>query len=405
MRKRRSEMRDSAVTKVCADICFVLGFFCLYPPLNAFIWPLLALVLACLVDGLVLVRIKSKALRAVLALLPALCLLFAKTTMQYVAIGVAVGYYLLFAVSGLSEMELWTYRSIYTAMLVVNVFALIILLIGGFAGLGSVLFCLLFIGLGALTLRKMRMGASMSFKWNMSNLTGVVVPVLAAIGASVVVYYILVGIMYLLSLIIVPNIAIADKPEFGSGHRESVSISINQDAYVMQEIGEAEEEDLMSKIFKENFLDKMDLSFLKYVLLGVVALVVFILVFRYLRMGRRRSDKEAQYEDVETGPSSKRARRRKQKVSSNAQKVRKIYREYLFYLSGKGVFTSGPRTSAEILDDAKKVSGSSSNDELRDIYIKARYGGAEAVTDEDVAFAKRKLDDIKAFVPAETPAN
>ena len=75
--------------------------------------------------------------------------------------------------------------------------------------------------------------------------------------------------------------------------------------------------------------------------------------------------------------------------------MRKIYREYLYYLSGKGVSLTTGSTTTDVLDESRAVSDSQSNDRLREIYLKARYGSSETVTPEEVAFARKMLEEIR----------
>lgn len=389
-------MKDSAVTKVCSDVCFILGIICFYRPLDVFIWPLVALVAACLIDGLLIRHIGNGLLRFLAALLPGLCILMCSTTMQYVAMGVALAYYLIFVAAGMKSMEIWTYRSVFIAMTCVMVFALVIALIGNFAGLGSVVFCLLFIVFGAITLRKMRMGASMSFKWNMKNAGTFAVPVLASILASVVVYFLLLGIWYLLNLIIVPNVGVAERPAYGTRMHKVQEALINQNAYVMEETEENDTEENKEPA-KYTILDEFKRPYVLYIVIGVAAVGVFFLVYKYLHVGAR-DRKEEEYEETEVAEVSGKkrlSRKKKQRDASNAQKVRKIYREYLYYLSGKGVSLTTGSTTTDVLDESRAVSDSQSNDRLREIYLKARYGSSETVTPEEVAFARKMLEEIR----------
>ena len=271
-------MKNSSVTKVCSDLCFILGFFCLYRPLNSFLWPLVALVAACLVDGLIITHIRNGVLRFLAALLPGLCLLMCSTVMQYVAMGVALAYYLIFVAAGMNVMEIWKYRSIFIAMICVDVFVMVIALIGGLAGLGSAVLSVLFMAFGAITLRTLRMGASMSFKWNMKNAGSFAVPVVASILASVVVYFLLLGIWYLLSLTIVLNVGVAERPAYGTRMHKTPDVAVNQNAYVMEETEENDTEENKEPA-KYTILDEMKRPYILYIVIGIAAAGIFFLVY------------------------------------------------------------------------------------------------------------------------------
>ena len=395
-------MKESAVLKTSSDICFVLGLFCLFAPLGLFLWPLLALSAACLADGLLLCRIKNTALRIALSLLPALCLLMAHSAIQYIAMGAALVYFFVFIWTGMPSMKIWTYRGFFTAFVCVGTVVLAVALIAGFAVIGSIVFFFLFLILGALALRLMRMGASMSLKWNVSNMGSFVVPVLFSIAASVVVYLVLLGIVWLLGQVIVPYAGKAERPSYTSSVTSKTPVPLNQSTFQSVEDYDRIDQD-EGEPAKRNIADLMrQYPYIKYIVLGVAAVIVFIIVYR--RMNSDRDLKEDEFFE-ESGRESdaqaggRRRRAKKQKDSTNAQKIRKIYREYLFYLTGKGASFSSNSTSSDVLDSSRAVSGSGSNDRLRDIYIKARYGEGADITDEDVAFARKMLEEIREYRP------
>jgi hypothetical protein len=395
-------MKESAVLKTSSDICFVLGLFCLFAPLGPFLWPLLALSAACLADGLLLCRIKNTALRIALSLLPAPCLLMAHSAIQYIAMGAALVYFFVFIWTGMPSMKIWTYRGFFTAFVCVGTVLLAVALIAGFAVIGSVVFFFLFLILGALALRLMRMGASMSLKWNVSNMGSFVVPVLFSIAAAVVVYFVLLGIVWLLGQVIVPYAGKAERPSYTSGVISKTPVPLNQSTFQSVDDYDRIDQD-EGEPAKRNIADLMrQYPYIKYIVLGVAAVIVFIIVYR--RMNSDRDLKEDEFFEEsgrEAGSASggRRKRGKKQKDSTNAQKIRKIYREYLFYLTGKGASFSSNSTSSDVLDSSRAVSGSGSNDRLRDIYIKARYGEGADITDEDVTFARKMLEEIREYRP------
>ena len=264
-------MKESAVLKTCSDICFVLGLFCLFAPLGSFLWPLLALSVACLADGILLCRIKNAALRIVLSLLPALCLLMAHSAIQYIAMGVALLYFFVFTWSGMPSMKIWTYRGFFTAFVCVGVVVLAVALIAGFAVMGSVVFFFLFLILGALALRLMRMGASMSLKWNVSNMGSFVAPVLISIAAAVVVYFVLLGIVWLLGQVIVPYAGKAERPSYTSAESSKMPVPLNQSTF--QSLDDYDRLDEIGyEPAKRNIADVMrEYPYIKYIVLGVAA--------------------------------------------------------------------------------------------------------------------------------------
>ncbi len=139
-----------------------------------------------------------------------------------------------------------------------------------------------------------------------------------------------------------------------------------------------------------------------FLLIGVILLAAAIVVVLVLLISKARSGKDESHEngvreygvyEAEKDRSRQRKRRRT-KAFSNAEKVRAVYRCYLAFLHTYGIVPAKSATSGEITEDSLQLI-IETDEELRALYRKARYGGGE-ITDEEVRQAEEALDRIAA---------
>ena len=127
-----------------------------------------------------------------------------------------------------------------------------------------------------------------------------------------------------------------------------------------------------------------------WVLVCIVATVVAAGTVTAVIMIRKRRKKTDEPQAVRTPEE--------QAQLDKVEKIRAVYRQYIAFVRKEGADLSRGSTSEDILESSKELKEEAdlSEDEsrLREIYIRARYGNPDAVTDEDVARACRLLDDI-----------
>ena len=132
---------------------------------------------------------------------------------------------------------------------------------------------------------------------------------------------------------------------------------------------------------------------LKIIALIITCLLIGFVVYKLSFLFKNQKIDEKEYSEsneIERFGFGK--RKKKEPVLSNSQKVRKIYREYLYYLRSKGIEISQYLTSLDVLNlsDDQDLDA-----RLREIYLKARYHQEYKVTDEDVENARKYLDLIR----------
>lgn len=86
---------------------------------------------------------------------------------------------------------------------------------------------------------------------------------------------------------------------------------------------------------------------------------------------------------------------RKKRISGNRRKIRKFYRGYLSYLRSRGVDVRRSMTSREVLDANFDVTKIEEEEQLRELYIKARYDEKIQPDNQDVQQTKDLLEKIR----------
>lgn len=121
----------------------------------------------------------------------------------------------------------------------------------------------------------------------------------------------------------------------------------------------------------------------------IVAVVLVLLVLCMLVLRRRRAVRQAQQEDAVDVQPEKTSR---SNPRSNRAKVRRYYREYLRLAKRRGFRLRISHTSQDVLPGAPGVGA----EELRRIYLAARYDLTRDVTDSQVRKAKAALQRAKS---------
>lgn len=120
--------------------------------------------------------------------------------------------------------------------------------------------------------------------------------------------------------------------------------------------------------------------------LGII-LVVALVLFAYSFYKRRATSEEgAQIKRIENAPQKK-----KSPVFSNRAKVRQLYRDFLQKEQSLGMRVKRSDTSESILHRIHRSTDQPSADQLRNIYLSARYDERDNVSRDQVEQAKQAL--------------
>ena len=402
-------MKRNAVFRITGDLCFYFAILSIFDSLRVFRLPMAAITVSCFVLGFVIIRCRSRLVRLLLSLLPALCFLLAESSylMLFPALGLL--YYVLVMTAGAFAMPLDEYRRGYRLQLVIALFFIAANIANStlyrsrFLSPDGLVYVFLFLFLGVLTMRGMQMGASMDLRWRLNNLLSVVGLPLCAVGASLLLFLFLrfsapvvAYLFYPIGRFLVWLIAklfprqeleIVVPPELAIGQRPpSIAYKVEDSEgpqFVSSDSGGP---------FSGNLLGQMSMIGAYVVFILLLALALWVILFLVRRSRPQFDFDEAYYEDSAAADKERRTRRRGGGRLGRAGQLRRIYQVYLETMAARGVSIDKADTSADVLTNAAGSGESAEAARLRELYIAARYGDPKAVTAEQVAEAQHCLD-------------
>ena len=134
----------------------------------------------------------------------------------------------------------------------------------------------------------------------------------------------------------------------------------------------------------------------------ILTIVIYLLysfgkVFRGENAGRGTGDNvvEETFDKPKGLLRNRKKRGKKEALLTNNEKIRQIYKEYLFLVRTFGVKVVEQTTSEEVMAESVGLAAHDKGEELRALYIRARYRDADQLSDAEVETAKALLDDIR----------
>ena len=407
-------MKLTFVFRIAAEICFYFSVLHAATLADAFTLPMALFAAACLLLGLVIVRISNPVIRGLLALLPGLCFLLAPFTWLLILPVFAWIYYILVMVMGHYAIPLEEYRKAFIFMLSISLFfvaaniANSTLVRNQVISAESLVYALVFLILGIFVMRRLRMGAQMDMRWQVRNVLSVVGIPLLAIGASLAVFLLLRFSTYALGAVLAPVgrffiwlfhqlFPTGNSPIDEMTLEEAMQPFSVAQPVALEESGSVSEE--MRAIEISNFNDLLierAATVGGWILLGILLVIVLLLIWRHARKNEAKADEELMYEEYESAPVKGRKRRKNRLplLAGNARQLRRIYKTYLEYRRDKGVAVYPSDTSAEVLEKDMQMAESKDAVRLRELYLAARDGNPSAVTREQVQEAQACLERI-----------
>lgn len=407
-------MKLTFVFRIAAEICFYFSVLHAATLANAFTLPMALFAAACLLLGLVIVRISNPVIRGVLALLPGLCFLLAPFTWLLILPVFAWIYYILVMVLGHYAIPLEEYRKAFIFMLSISLFfvaaniANSTLMRNQVISAESLVYALVFLILGIFVMRRLRMGAQMDMRWQLRNVLSVVGIPLLAIGAALAVFLLLRFSTYALGAILAPIgrffiwlfhqlFPTGNSPIDEMTLEEAMQPFSVAQPVALEESGSVSEEMRAIEItnFNELLIERAA-AIGGWILLGILLVIVLLLIWRHARKNEAKADEELMYEEYESAPVKGRKRRKNRLplLAGSARQLRRIYKTYLEYRRDKGVAVYPSYTSAEVLEKDMQMAESKDAVRLRELYLAARYGNPSAVTREQVQEAQACLERI-----------
>ena len=407
-------MKLTFVFRIAAEICFYFSVLHAATLADAFTLPMALFAAACLLLGLVIVRINNPVIRGVLALLPGFCFLLAPFTWLLILPVFAWIYYILVMVLGHYAIPLEEYRKAFIFMLSISLFfvaaniANSTLMRNQVISAESLVYALVFLILGIFVMRRLRMGAQMDMRWQVRNVLSVVGIPLLAIGASLAVFLLLRFSTYALGAILAPVgrfFIWLFHQLFPTGNSPIDEMTLEEamkpfsivQPVSLEESGSVSEEMRGLEISNPyELLIERAATIGGWILLGILLVIVLLLIWRHARKNEAKADEERMYEEYESAPVKGRKRRKNRLplLAGNARQLRRIYKTYLEYRRDKGVAVYPSDTSADVLKRDLQLGESADAVRLRELYLAARYGNPSEVTRGQVQEAQACLERI-----------
>ena len=384
---------------ITSILCFIFTAICTMPWFNSSTLIFVLFTALCAIENVFLVRVKSRLPRFVQALVPPLVTFL--TSLNWVGnnpvaavlLGVVCIFYVVYMTVGRFTAEYWRFRRTFVLMVSVTGFlsALNIILylvveettkarINLPGIIGFTIACAIS---GMIALSELRKG-NPDTRWRAMN-AGRLVLLFAASAAALALLYLILSFVFSL---ITPTLG-PKAPKLMTERIRFESVNAAP-TYSAAPGGQMVEDESMKEDKPVELPEKEEEQEFPWVLVCIVATVVAAGTVTAVIMIRKRRKKTDVPQAVRTPEE--------QAQLDKVEKIRAVYRQYIAFVRKEGADLSRGSTSEDILESSKELKEEAdlSEDEsrLREIYIRARYGSPDAVTDEDVARACRLLDDI-----------
>lgn len=399
-------MRNFVSFRITAAACYFFAVLSLVGPFRFALLPAAVIAALIFVSSFIAVRFNSPVVRLLFMLVPFAGLYLARYDL-FVLVGCAVpAVYAAAAVaSGFIMVENWRYIRIYSLLAMITPMFMIMSFVPIFRNTPTKIFVPLFLVLGILALRAGRTGNVRSARWQAGNVLFFVIPLALSVALGLG----LGALLPYISFIVLPIAGL-----FGAFVAGYNALMTNVFKYYMSEpvpsakptpmptsgyAGEGGFTGMLTdnkNVWSGSF--RLDMPWAILGALVLVAILVIALVVLFKRRGGAGREIDDDFifsaEEGEDTPAVRRSRRKK---IANADAIRRIYSQYLTYLRTWGVKLKSSNTSQEVSDEAYRTLLKETDEELRSLYIRARYGDPRSITAEDVKRAKEAYEKLTDY--------
>ena len=395
-------MKVASGLRVAFYICLIFALICAMPWFRSSTLIFVIFTAFCTVESLFLPSVKNRLLRLLLALAPAVVtfatsLSWAKANpVAAVLLTLVAIYYVVFMTVGRFETEYWRFRNSFIGLIsaacFVSLLNLIIYIVVEDVAkerinlpgvMGFTITCAL---LGMIILSEMRKG-NPDAKWRSMNAGRILILFASAAAALALLYLVLTFVFSLITPTLGPQAPKlkTERIRFQNDAVIGYTPLTNKTGYVSDD--ESLKEDAPVVV-----LEKEDEQGFPWVLVCVCAFVVIAGAVTAVIIIRKKKAKAV--EDVVQRTPEEQAQ------FDKIEAIRAIFRQYILLVRKEGAEISRGSTSADVLESARELSDSEekglSDEEsaLREIYIRARYGDPNGITDEDVSNARSLFEKI-----------
>lgn len=395
-------MKVASGLRVAFYICLIFALICTMPWFRSSTLIFVIFTAFCTVESLFLPSVKNRLLRLLLALAPAVVtfatsLSWAKANpVAAVLLALVAIYYVVFMTVGRFETEYWRFRNSFIGLIsaacFVSLLNLIIYIVVEDVAkerinlpgvMGFTITCAL---LGMIILSEMRKG-NPDAKWRSMNAGRILILFASAAAALALLYLVLTFVFSLITPTLGPQAPKlkTERIRFQNDAVIGYTPLTNKTGYVSDD--ESLKEDAPVVV-----LEQEDEQGFPWVLVCVCAFVVIAGAVTAVIIIRKKKAKAV--EDVVQRTPEEQAQ------FDKIEAIRAIFRQYILLVRKEGAEISRGSTSADVLESARELSESEekslSEEEsaLREIYIRARYGDPNGITDEDVSNARSLFEKI-----------
>ncbi len=403
----------NAVKTVC-DFLLYFSFASLIAAYSG-AWPLMGLILLlAFLSSLILQKTRGTLpARILCGLLPALGLFAARSLAEAVITAIILAFYFVLTLAGKNEIHYEDYKYWY-GFPAVPVIVLFVICIGKWPVRPAAVVCAaLYLFLGVLVLRRKRMGAGAGLKLRLLNLAELAGLAVFAVLASVLIYTgmrysgrIVETVLLPFGLLLNALVYLLDRfiGLFKNSLPEEPLTPEETDIPVQENV--IYDEPIPSDPRDETVFPQVEMMLRILLILLALAFLAYLL-YRFCRMIRNTrtagsGGAEAIEEGAEESLGPRRLRWKRKKLSgpSNNEKVRMIYKEYLFHVKYSGVEIARHTTSEDVLAASGSLTAPGEAQRMRELYIRARYHNSEEMSDAEVEEAKTLLAHIREELEA-----
>ncbi|MCR5558107.1 MAG: hypothetical protein K6F75_11185 [Butyrivibrio sp.] len=400
----------NALKTVC-DFLIYFSFVCLIPSFGKARILMGTVMALAFLSSIILQKVKdSLPARILCGLLPALGLFTAKSISEIVFTSVILIFYLVLTIDGRNDIYYEDYKYWFGISAVPALVMFVICFTSWPVRPETTVLSGFYLFFGVLVLRRKRAGAGAGVKLRLVNaaeLVGVVgigtlVPALIhtvlshAEGffekALLPIAYIFYGIINFVTWIC--NHIMEDEMEEATEEASAEVSEILQDL-TLQEDAIPEPVDVSGYNMVENIIK---------IIVVLMILVVLTLIMHSIRkvILNMRLEKATNAQEIEEGEvdsfsffgKGRKKKKRTLRISNN-EKIRQIYKEYLFLVNLYVVDIVRQTTSEDVLEASEGKTDIGKAAQLRELYIKARYHDAKEMSADEVEHARNLLADIR----------
>ena len=393
-------MKNAASTRYTGEICLLMLLFCFFFPGTPELLLLAAFTTALLLCGLVSTRLKKPILRLLCCLPAAALILAANHPATAIFMGVCWLYFAIRLAVGRFNMQYWVCRKEFLILIGIAVFASLLIAAGalfhistprGVIGFGAAL-----VLLSIYSMRAIRFGDPLENRWGAYGAVELVIPAGIAVAFSM-----LLWMFFRIGWYVLQWLTGRRKPQtLPRSERAGIRVD-NHYAYFnygnpivggKQVAEEITDQAPNVEQRTEAFLKRLPPQFWLTLLIVIILLAAVLVLVYVLR--RRKKAKSITADSDEIEEAMQRFGGREAELPADLL-IRKIYRSHLSDLKKRGQDIHSSDTSRDILDGAEGLPASEAEEELRRLYLAARYGDSAAVKSEDAERARMLLEQIR----------